>query len=107
MAAGAGMTAQATTIFNGLKAARPDSELPYIGLAVASMNAGQYDEALEFLTEKAMKLNPDSCLAAAFAGLALRLAGRSDEARRELEKVVSRCGQDEAAVNMAKALLED
>ena len=37
----------------------------------------------------------------------MKLSGRSEEARRELEKVVARCGHDEAAVNMARALLEE
>ncbi len=107
MAAGAGMAKEAATIFAGVQAIRPESEYPVIGLAVTLMSAGEHQDAVDLLTQKALMLNPDSCLTKSFLGLALRLAGRSNEARAQLEEVLSNCGDEPAATSMAQALLQE
>ncbi len=107
MAAGAGMVKDAATIFAGVQAARPKSEYPVIGLAVTLMSAGEHQGAVDLLTQKALELNPGSCLAKSFLGLALKLAGRSNEARAQLEAVLSNCNNDPAATNMAQSLLQE
>lgn len=104
MAAGTGLFAQADTIFHGLAAHRPDSELPWVGVAVARMNAGQPDEATRILREEALKRVPGSDVAKSFLGLSLKLAGYNAESVRVLEEVVA-TGQETSAVAMARSLL--
>jgi len=104
VAAGGGMTAQADVIFAGVQAARPDSELPLIGRAVARLNAGRADEAIALLRQ-ALERNPDSDLAAAFLGLALSQAGLQSAADALLQQVRA-ANRDPQAAALAASLLQ-
>lgn len=104
MAAGGGMTAQADVIFAGVQAARPDSELPLIGRAVARLNSGRADDAITLLRQ-ALERNPDSDLAAAFLGLALSQAGLRSAADALLQQVRA-ANRDPQAAALAGSLLE-
>jgi Flp pilus assembly protein TadD len=106
LAGGHGYPAESETIFEGIRAMRPQSELPVIGLAVAKMNAGHHQEAARILWEEALAINPESDLARSFLGLVLKLSGLQSESRTILEEVVAADRQPEA-VNMAKSLLEE
>lgn len=106
LAAGRGEINAAETIFNGIKALRPESESPLIGLAVARMNAGNNQEAIAILRDRALALNPLSDMANSFLGLALKLEGLNSQADSILEGVVAGNG-DPGAVSMARALLAE
>ncbi|MBG0775379.1 MAG: hypothetical protein H0S85_02980 [Desulfovibrionaceae bacterium] len=106
LASNYGQVKEAEAIFEGLVAVRPDQETPYIGMAMAKMNSGSYDEALELLLEKALTINPESDLAKSFAALCYKLAGKPVEAKAAADFVVEN-GSDEAAVAMAKGVIEE
>lgn len=104
MATGGGMNAEAAAIFSGIEAVRPESELPMIGSAVTRLNAGKVEEAISLLRQ-ALEKNPDSDLAAAFLGLALKQAGLAQAAESMLRQVVD-AARNREAVDLAKSLLD-
>jgi len=79
MAAWQGWQREAVAIFQAVRAARPQSELPAIGAAVLAMMAGNSELAVQMLREEALRLNPDSDYAKAHLGCALRLNGQDEE----------------------------
>ena len=103
LAAGYGYMPESETIFEGLKAVRPESESPLIGLAFTKMSTRQVDEAIRILDEQALKINPDSDLARAFLGLAYKLAGRGELSDSMVNQVLD-SNRDPAAVNLAKSI---
>jgi len=106
LAATNGMTGQSLAIFDGLSAARPDSELPDIGKSFAHLCAGDTQEAVRILTQEALAKNPESLVAKAFVGLCLKQAGMNAEADGVLEDVAGEDG-DPVAKEMATALLAE
>ena len=105
MAAGNGLLSDAETIFLGLAAARPESELPLVGRAFVRMNAGRHKEAA-LLLQQAMEKNPDSDLAMSFLGAALQMSGLTSASLDVLQQVIEANGNPEA-VEFAKSLLEE
>ena len=105
VATGQGLHTEAEVIFTGVRAARPKSEYPLIGLAITKMNAGEYEEAIRLL-EEARELNPSNWLSASFLGLAFKLKGEQAKSRAILEEVLQNAQQKEA-INMAQALLAE
>lgn len=99
-----GLHKEAIAIFDGVGAVRPESEIPVIGAAVVAMLSGNYDVAVQTLREGALGLNPDSALARAHLGTALRLIGEEDEGRALLTEVAGNT-TDEAAAAMARNVL--
>lgn len=104
IAAGNGLLADAEAIFQGVQAARPESELPLVGRAFIRMNARQHRDAA-LLLQQAMEKNPDSDLAMSFLGAALQMSGMNQASRDVLQQVIAENG-NEQAVELAKALLE-
>ena len=104
VAAGNGMAAEATTIFESLRILRPARPFPYVGLAVVSLNSGRPEEAVRVLEREGLAACPGDPDIRAFLGFALRLARRPAEATRVLEELV-RDFPDGEAVRLARALL--
>jgi hypothetical protein len=104
MGAGHGCIAESEAIFEALMAVRPESELPVVGAAMARLGAGQPEEAVRLLRDKALKINPASDDARSMLGLALRLAGRSAESQAVLRELAE-TGSDPRAVSLARSLL--
>jgi hypothetical protein len=88
LGAGHGLAAEAVAIFESLQVLRPDRPFPYIGLAVASLNGGRFDEAVEVLEKRGLAACPGDPDVLAFLGLALKLAQRPGESRRVLEAML-------------------
>jgi hypothetical protein len=84
-----GLYAEAAALFNGAKAARPESEVPVLGMAVLAMVMQQPDSAVQLLRDKALSLNPQSELVQAHLGCALRLAGREAEGQEILSRLAT------------------
>lgn len=103
-AGGYGLKAEAERIFTAVQLLRPESDTAYIGLAVAQLGAGQYDQAATILRDQALKTQPDSSLAKSFLGLALKQAGRNAEADKVLNEVVA-ANDHPQAVALAQTLL--
>lgn len=106
LAGGYGLYKESEDIFEGIRAIRPDSELPIIGLAVTKMNAGKNTESARMLWEQALKINPESDLAKSFLGLALKLSNLNSESETVLKEVID-TGKNEPAIKLAQALLND
>lgn len=105
VATGAGLKPQAEAIFKGVAALRPQSEMPWIGLAVTQLNAGNPQAAQRLLREEALQRAPQSDTAKSFLGLALRQAGHNAESFALLREVAD-YGTDETARAMARGLLD-
>ena len=101
VAVGNGFFADAESIFSGVQAARPNSELPMIGRAFIRISAGRHHEAVQIL-QQALEINPESEMAMTFLGAALQFLGLSQASEGVLRQVQ---GSGEA-VELAKSLLE-
>ena len=105
LASGRGYATEAETIFNGLKAVRPESDIPLIGMAVNRMNESDFEGAAEMLLNDVLERNPDNDLAKAFLAHALIASGVSDQAREVCEDVLA-SGNDATAKEMVRAFME-
>ena len=99
-----GLSKNAKAIFDGLKAVRPESELPIIGLASIAIVTGKAQDAINMLEKEALKIKPDSDLAKAYLGMSYKLDGHGSKAE-ELLKEVMKTGKDESALSIAKEML--
>ncbi|HSJ01066.1 MAG: tetratricopeptide repeat protein [Verrucomicrobium sp.] len=95
---------EATTVFDGVQAVRPESEIPIIGTAAVAILEGKLEVAVKSLEGGALKLNPGSDLARAHLGCALRLQGRESDGTTLL-KEVAESTNDPNARAMAENLL--
>lgn len=105
VATGRGFQSQAADIFSGVIAARPNSELPLIGLAVSKINFGNFLEASKILSERALIINPNSGLAKCFLSMAIRALGGKSEADELLNEVVQSEASDECSKKLATDLI--
>lgn len=99
VATGNGLTSDAETIFAGIQAVRPESELPIIGRAIIKMNSGQLQDSIHLLRE-ALLHNPDSDLGLSFLGVALQLSGHNHAAAEAFSQVAD-AGITTEAVELA------
>lgn len=99
-----GLHKEAVAIFDGVGAVRPESEVPVIGAAVVAMLSGHDDVAVKTLEEGALSLNPESALAHAHLGVALRLRGDEEEGLAILREAAAQT-QDADAARMAANVL--
>jgi predicted Zn-dependent protease len=104
IAAGRGLVAHADAIFESLRYLRPAEPVGYVGLAVARMNTGRAEEAVQLLSRDGLAACPGDPEIRTFLGLALRLAQRAGESVRVLEGVVAE-HPDDAACALARKLL--
>jgi predicted Zn-dependent protease len=104
VATGRGLQSRAKAIFNGLIAARPNNELPLIGLAVNELNFGNVGEAAKILVERALVVNPNSEMAKCFLAIAVKALGHEQESKELLQQVLDNCS-DPAAKRLAESLL--
>jgi tetratricopeptide (TPR) repeat protein len=77
---------RAEVLFGALEVIRPQAAFAYIGLAMAYLNAGRADDAVQVLDRGlrncALECQPELH---SFRGLALSFAGRTSESVRALE----------------------
>jgi hypothetical protein len=106
VAVGRGLQSCAEDIFNALAAARPESELPLVGLAVCKINFGNFVAATTLLLEKALKINPSSDIAKCFLGVAFHYCGAEKEALEIMNGIVSD-GNDASALEIAKSVIDE
>ena len=94
-----GFGGQAIAIFEGVCAARTDSELADVDLSFGHLTAGNVGESLKVL-ERALQKNPESHIAKTFVGLCLKCAGQNSEG----DEVLTSVGEDDAADPLARDL---
>jgi len=86
----------------------PDKPFPRYGLAMEYKKAARFDEAIAQF-DAALKLDPNYVAAYMHCGLAMREAGRIDDAKATLQKglgVAQRIGNSHAAGEIAGILQE-
>ena len=77
---------RAEAIFGALAVLRPDRNFPYIGLAMAYLNADRRDDAVQALDRGApLVREDDQGELQSVRALALQLAGRAGESQRALQ----------------------
>ena len=96
----AGLQKQAHPIFAGLRAARPQSELPLVGHGVAFLNTDNPREAGASF-EAALQINPENDIAKCYLGMAYQAIGWSAKSRKILADVIEN-GDDPEAASMAR-----
>lgn len=107
LAAGSGRAAQALAIMDGVKAMRPDRAAPYVGTALAHLNAGRPAEAVRVLREEglaAVAANEADSVRV-FLALALQIDGRPRECLEMLDRIPPDCGE-EGMLRLARSLRE-
>jgi predicted Zn-dependent protease len=103
VACGQGKPNQARTIFEGIAAVRPNSELPLIGLSMALINLGKLTEALELLVKRAAVLNPKNQMVHAMCAMIYRMSGAMEESDLLLDGVLAD-GTDPESCEFARQL---
>jgi hypothetical protein len=106
VAIGRGLQSHAEDIFQGLSTARPESELPIVGLAVCKMNFGDFASASKLLVEDALVINPSSSIAKCFLGVVSHYCGAKSEALIIMNEVLEN-SNDNSAINIAKSVIEE
>lgn len=105
MATSNGMSGQARSIFDAIGCVRPNSVLPHIGMALNHLNLNQFQDALDVLEKKALKIESDNPTVRAFIGMSLMLMGRNSESEKFLDPLTG--SDDPLAANLAKNLLQE
>ena len=103
LAAGMGDQKSTETIFDGLRVLKPKSDLPIVGMALARMNGGDWDQAIALLSKAHLHEHRESEAVNCFLALALHCGGRRQESMRMIE-MVRKEGKEPWAVAMANAL---
>ena len=89
VATGIGDKKSADSIFEGVLAARPNSELAHVGYAFSKLAFGEFTAASNLLMSKAYSLNPESKLIRAMYGFLLYTTGRVGECGFVMNEVLS------------------
>lgn len=98
--------ADARVIFDGLKALRPQNELPVLGLALIAFAEGNLDKSIEMIVKEALVINPRNDIVKAYLALAIQAKGGLEGEYTEIcENIISH-NEDKTAVTLAKSILE-
>lgn len=92
LAASRGDVSRADIVFGGLRAARPNRAYPLVGMAVARLNAGRANDAVQLLEPVRLVEPEEQTLVQAWRGFALQLAGRRAESNRVLGEAAAASG---------------
>jgi len=105
MAATAGFVVPAIRIFQGLLVLRADHSFPYIGLAVARLYVGVFNDAVRVLREDADAVRQGREEIQLYLGLALYLADQPTEAVRVLSALLEFGSLDADQKPLAESVL--
>jgi len=105
IAGGYGLLEQVDAITGALAVLRPQSALPAVIRATARLNQEDYDQAERILRDEALSAEPDSAMAKAHLGLAMKLQGRTNESERLLQSLTTDTDDPDAAVLASQVLL--
>lgn len=106
MAATAGFVVPAIRIFQGLLVLRADHAFPYVGLAVARLYVGAFNDAVSVLLKNADAVRFGRDELELYLGLALYLADNPAEASRVLLALLERGGLDASQQPLAQSVLD-
>lgn len=69
-----------------------------MGVAIAKVYGGQYDQAIHILRDQILQREPEHMSAKCFLGIALAQKGQQAEAKALFEEVIQRGNPDERAI---------
>jgi len=101
------MYSEALQLHTAASLARPQSEIPYIGIGVAHTNSGNFEEAIVALRDNCLRINPNEPTAKAFLGLVFVLKGQKPEGEALLREVVSKGSAEPSVLDFARSTLKD
>jgi hypothetical protein len=90
-----GQTAATRALFGALQTLRPDSNLPFIGRALAELAIELPQNAVRILRDEGLKQFPGDAEIMAFLGVALQDAGEGTEANKVLYAALAQQGGSE------------
>ncbi|MFN7928236.1 MAG: tetratricopeptide repeat protein [Blastocatellia bacterium] len=99
-----GRLEDAARVFQGAAELMPSSEVPWVGLAKVYLQCGHYAEA-QAACEEGLTRQPESLYARVHRAEALLFQQQSEEARRELENILT-LAPDSAEGRTAASLLD-
>ena len=88
-------------IMEGVNAIGTEQNAIKMGVAIAKVYAGQYDQAIHLLRDQVLVTVPDHMSAKCFLGIALVYKGQKADARDLFEDVIKRGNDDERAIASA------
>ena len=106
VATGRGRKEDARKIYDGIIAARPESEWPLISSAFSKIALGEFTDATKLLIEKATSINPQNPMISAMYGFLLYSVGRKSESRLILDKILAQNSSAEGHFSEEEALAE-
>ena len=97
----------AAAIFECLRAEKPQSPVPVVGMAMVHLNCDKSpQEAVEHMMKNGVGVDEGDMLSRAFLGLFLKMAKRGSEATKVLNGVLD-SNNDTTATELAKAVLSE
>ena len=104
MAASVGLAQPATRIFQGLKIIRPDRPFIFIGLALAHMLVGSWEEAIYILRDEGLQVAPESHELQLYLSLALFASQQPSQGERILSALLQNGILDDAELILAVSI---
>ncbi len=104
LAATSGYVVPAIRLFEGLRVLRPGQAFPFIGLALARMTVGAFQDAARVLREEGLRAVPENEEIQIYLGLALALAKQPQDAQRLLNTLLENNHIDAPELQLAKSI---
>jgi tetratricopeptide (TPR) repeat protein len=104
LAATSGYVVPAIRLFEGLRVLRPGQAFPFIGLALARMTVGAFQDAVRVLREEGLRAVPESEEIQVYLGLALALAKQPQDAQRLLNTLLAKNHLDTPQIELAQGI---
>jgi Flp pilus assembly protein TadD len=96
-----GDAGRSQTIMDGVQAIGAEQTPIKMGVAIARLYSGQYEQAIQIFRDQILSREPDHMSAKCFLGIALSQTGQKAEAQELLEEVAKRGNPDESAIASA------
>jgi hypothetical protein len=105
MAATNGFVVPSLRVFEGLRTLRPAHSFPYIGLALARITVGAFNDAIRLLRDEGLQALPDDEDIQLYLSLALHFSNQQQESQRLLSAVLKNEELDPAQKSLASSVL--
>lgn len=99
-----GYRKEGQVIMDGVRAVRPDQVPVLMGVAIARVTAGRYEEAIKIIQSDILTQEPDHLTAKCFLGVALFESGEEEQSRSFFTEIMEK--GDENHKEIATAYLK-
>lgn len=105
LAATSAYAVPAIRLFEGLRKVRPEQDFFLIGLAVARLAIGAFQDAVRILRDEGLRIFPESKTIRVYLSLALFLSKQPNEAQRLLSAIFKEHDLEHDELQLAKSVL--